>query len=226
MKIEFESNLIRQFLKNVYFINGTPYAGKSTMVNMLAEKYNMIRCGENYHSSSVAIENIVPEKQPGLCYFRTMSGWSEFLNRTPEEYAKWIDKTAREAAQIEILELIRISQYSKVIVDTNIPIDILHEISDYNHVAIMLSSQSMSVDNFFEREDEDKKFLFKQISMCENPEKTLENFKSCIAKINSQEIYDSFANSGFFTLVRHNINEETRIDVLAELAKHFMLSQK
>lgn len=31
------------------FINGTAYAGKSTMVAMLAEKYNLIHCGENYH---------------------------------------------------------------------------------------------------------------------------------------------------------------------------------
>lgn len=194
------------------------------MVDMLAEKYNMIRCGENYHRFSIAINAIVPEKQPGLCYFRTMSGWPEFLNRTPEQYAEWIDKTAREAAQIEILELIRISQSNKVIVDTNIPNEILYEISDYNHVAIMLSPQAMSVDRFFIRDDEDKKFLFNQISMCENPEKTIENFQSCIAKVNSQEIYDSFANSGFFTLVRQNINEDTRIDVLATLAKHFMLS--
>ena len=35
--------------KNVYFINGTAYAGKSTMVKMLAEKYNGIVCEENYH---------------------------------------------------------------------------------------------------------------------------------------------------------------------------------
>lgn len=32
--------------KNVYFINGTAYAGKSTMVKMLAEKYNGIACEE------------------------------------------------------------------------------------------------------------------------------------------------------------------------------------
>lgn len=222
MKIEFESNLIRHFLKNVYFINGTSYAGKSTMVAMLAEKYNMIRCGENYHSN-IAGEITVPEKQPGLCYFRTMSGWSEFLNRTPEQYAEWIEKTAREAAQIEILELIKISQSNKVIVDTNIPIEILHEISDYNHVVIMLSPQAMSIESFFDRDDEDKKFLLDQINKCENPKKTLENFRSCIAKINSHEIYDSFANSGFFTLVRQNTKEDTRTDVLASLAKHFML---
>jgi len=139
-------------------------------------------------------------------------------------FAEWIEKTAREAAQIEILELIRISQSNKVIVDTNIPIEILHEISDYNHVAIMLSPQAMSADRFFDRDDEDKKFLFDQINMCEEPEKTLENFQSCIAKVNSQEIYDSFANSGFFILVRQNINKDTRIDMLATLAKHFMLS--
>ena len=34
---------------NIYFINGTAYAGKSTMVKLLAEKYNGIACEENYH---------------------------------------------------------------------------------------------------------------------------------------------------------------------------------
>ena len=36
---------------NVFFINGTAYAGNSTMVKMLAEKYNGIACEENYHDS-------------------------------------------------------------------------------------------------------------------------------------------------------------------------------
>ena len=34
---------------NVYFINGTAYAGKSTMVHLQAEKYGGIECGENFH---------------------------------------------------------------------------------------------------------------------------------------------------------------------------------
>ena len=33
---------------NVYFFNGTAYAGKSTMVKRLAEKYDGIACEENY----------------------------------------------------------------------------------------------------------------------------------------------------------------------------------
>ena len=33
----------------MYFINGTAYAGKSTMVKLLAEKHGGIACEENYH---------------------------------------------------------------------------------------------------------------------------------------------------------------------------------
>ena len=41
---------------NIYFINGTAYAGKSTMVKMLAEKYNGIAGEENYHTARI-LEN-------------------------------------------------------------------------------------------------------------------------------------------------------------------------
>ena len=35
--------------QNVYFVNGTAYAGKSTLVKGLAEKFRGIACEENYH---------------------------------------------------------------------------------------------------------------------------------------------------------------------------------
>lgn len=135
------------------------------MVKILAEKYGMIFCGENYHDH-IANQIAVPKYQPGLCYFQTMSGWSEFLNRMPEQYSDWIDEVSREAAQIEIAELIRLSDKNKVIVDTNIPLDMLHKISDYNHLAIIICPQVMSVEDFFNREDPEKRFLLDQISKC------------------------------------------------------------
>ena len=113
MKIGVESNLLRSLFKNVYFINGTAYAGKSTAVKNLAEHYGGISCGENYHDALTSL--VDPEHQPNLCYFQTMSGWEEFLNRTPEQYAAWIDGTSREAAELEILHLIRLSQQDKPI---------------------------------------------------------------------------------------------------------------
>ena len=37
--------------ENMYFIIGTAYAGKSTMVKRLAEKHGGIACEENYHNA-------------------------------------------------------------------------------------------------------------------------------------------------------------------------------
>ena len=42
-------NILKYYLRNVYFITGTAYAGKSTMVRMLADRYGLVCCGENYH---------------------------------------------------------------------------------------------------------------------------------------------------------------------------------
>ena len=37
------------FFDRAYFITGTAYAGKSTMVRLLAQKHGGILCEENYH---------------------------------------------------------------------------------------------------------------------------------------------------------------------------------
>ncbi len=75
MKIQLSDNLIQHYLQNVYFITGHSCAGKSTMVRMLAERYDMIHCGENNHD--VFPRNKLSRwKQPGLCYFDTMSDFA------------------------------------------------------------------------------------------------------------------------------------------------------
>jgi len=221
-KIYLINNIIKNLLKNVYFINGTAYAGKSTMVKLLAEKYDGICCGENYHEKLMYL--IDAKHQPNLKYFDTMSGWQEFINRTPEEYNNWIQGCSKEASDLEIIELIRLSESGKkIFVDTNISIDILHQISDYNHVAIMVSPQSMSVERFFDRPDHEKQFLLSKIMEAQNPAKTLRNFKACIAKVNSEENYNKFVNSGFFVHKRDGSkNIEQTLEILED---HFKLTE-
>ncbi len=219
MKIN--NKIIRHYLKNVMFITGTVYAGKSTMVKMLSEKYGLIHCGENYDCIPDGILN--PEQYPNLCYFQTMKDWQEFVNRTPEEYEKWIFSNKQEMAEFEIALLMHISKSQKVIVDTNLPLDILHQVADYNQVAVMLSPQSMSVEHFFNRDDPDKAFVREQIMKADNPEKTMENYRTCVARINSQEHYDEYANSGFFTLIRKDTITDTKSQTLEILGNHFGL---
>ena len=85
---------------NVYFINGTAYAGKSTLVKRLAEKYNGIACEENYHDSFE--EELNAKEFPCLTYTRDLKDWHEFVRRTPDEYEAWYKGVSKEC---EIFEL-------------------------------------------------------------------------------------------------------------------------
>ena len=222
--MDIPDNILRWYLRDVYFITGTAYAGKSTMVQMLAERYDMTACGENYHMDA-AEACADPDLQPDLCYFRRMKSWEEFVRRTPEEYERWMYGVGREAAGIEVPELISLSSRGKkIIADTNIPLDLLHRISDWNHVAVMLSPQSMSVERFFDRSDPEKQFLLNVIEGCEDSEAVMANYRAGLARINSREHYDEFAESGFFTLVREDTGRDTREEVCRALAEHFGLN--
>ena len=216
------NNILKHYLKNVYFITGTAYAGKSTTVKMLADRFDMIFCGENYHS---AVSDIVatPDLQPDISYLNHLIDWKDFVTRSPEEYERWVFSVGREAAEFEVAELISISRDKKVIVDTNIPIDVLKEISDYNHVAVMLCPQSMSVERFFERSDPEKQFILDVIKKCDDPEAVMENYRRGLALINSRKHYDDLADSGFFTIVREDNGADTKEEVCDAIAKHFGL---
>lgn len=220
MKIGIESNLLRKLFQNVYFLNGTAYAGKSTMVRLLAEKHDGICCGENYHDELMHL--IDPIHQPNLSYFDTMSGWQEFISRTPEQYDAWMRGSSRESAELELLKLTQLAMTGrKIFVDTNISPEILREISDYHHVAILLSPQWMSVDRFFDRPDADKQFLYRKILEAPDPEKAMANYRKILETLNSPEHYREFAESGFFTYVR--TEESTIPDALAQIEEHFKL---
>ena len=217
-----ENNILRYYLRDAYFITGTAYAGKSTMVKMLSERYGLTACGENYHMDTA--EKIAePDVQPDLCYFRQMKSWEDFVRRSPEEYERWMYNSGRESAGIEVAELIALSHRGKLIVDTNIPLPLLKEISDYDHVAVMLSPQSMSVERFFDRSDPEKRFILSVIESCPDADAVMENYRKGLARINSREHYEEFADSGFYTVVREDTEADTREAVCAELAKHFGL---
>lgn len=221
--MEINNRVIKHYLKNVLFINGTAYAGKSTMVKMLADKYGLVHCGENYDCIPDGI--LTPDKYPNLGYFQTMKNWQEFVSRSPDEYDNWIQGNTLELIEFEITYLMSISQSQKVIVDTNLPADILREIADYNQVAIMLAPPSMSVEHFFNRDD-DKPFILEQIKKLDDPEWGIKNFRAILEKICSQERYDNWLDSGFFVTIRKDTTTDTRIEMLEILAKHFGLQER
>ena len=206
---------------NAYFITGTAYAGKSTMVRLLAEKYKGVLCEENYH------DRLLPELDktefPCLTYTRDLEDWHDFIRRTPEEYKAWIDGVSREC---EILELKILDEFREqgrpVFVDTNISIETLKNIAPADHVLVMLADPQISVRRFFERPDRDKQFLYQLIMEEPDPGKAMENYRKGLMLINSQENYDKYLHSGFRVIFR---DENRTIEQTLEMAeKAFGLS--
>lgn len=225
-KKQYDIEYLKKQFKNVYFIIGTAYAGKSTMIKMLSQYYNGIMCEENYVLKFLKEYGVNPNDQPCLCYTDSHS-MEEFVNRTPDEYYDWLRGSEIEMTPIEISELLKLTSSfpdKKVFVDTSIPMEILKLISDYDNVAVMLSDQLMSVDRFFERPDYEKQIIFHAIKNSSNPEATMLNYRKCLEKANSLEKYNSFLNSGFYVFKRDNsfTLEQTR-DILAQ---HFKLDER
>lgn len=202
-------------LANVYFVNGTAYAGKSTIVKALAEKYDGIACEENYQDTLLAKLNSA--EFPNLTYTRDLDDWRKFVRRTPDEYEAWINGCIRECTILELKILEDLSkQDKKVFVDTNIPTDVLSNISDREHVLIMLADPEISVNRFFARPDKEKQFLYQLLLKEENPSQAIENFRECLKRINSQENYNKFLNSGFSVILR---NESRTVEETLSLAE-------
>ncbi len=186
---------------NVYFINGTAYAGKSTLVKDLAKKYNGIACEENYHDA--LLPRLDNREFPNLCYTRDLKDFRDFIRRTPDEYEKWILGVSRECEILELRILDELSKSDKpIFVDTNISIETLKEISDEDHVLIMLADREVSVNLFFNRPDKEKQFLYRLLMEEENPEAAMDNFRECLKRVNSPENYNAFINSGFKVILR------------------------
>lgn len=214
MKVQFQ---------NVYFINGTAYAGKSTMVKMLAKAYDGIACEENYHN--ILNQELSVDEFPNLTYTRDLKDWRAFIRRTPEEYERWIQGVTAECTVLElrILEELSRKNDQKIFVDTNIPVEVLKTISDEAHVLIMLADPAISVNRFFDRPDREKQFLYRLLLEEPDPEFAMENFRNCLKRINSKENYEAFLNAGFPVLIRQE--NRTIEETFALVEKSFGLKK-
>ena len=100
--------------------------------------------------------------------------------------------------------------------DTNIPIEVLKQISDKDHVLIMLADPDISVKRFFDRPDQEKQFLYQLLLKEDDPDQAMENFRECLKRVNSQEKYNEFLNSGFNVVLR---DEQRTIEETLSLAE-------
>ena len=89
---------------NIYFVIGTSYAGKSTIVKNLAKKHNGIALEENYHDQK--LEGLDPKEFPGLMQKRLEEAGFFAALDTEEGYVSFCvtEKRTRE----EVDQLVKI----------------------------------------------------------------------------------------------------------------------
>lgn len=207
----------RLFFENAYFIIGTSYAGKSTMVKELAKKHGGVACEENYHDNYPG--ELDPQAFPCLTYTRDLKDWHDFIRRSPQEYKAWIDGAKKECEILELRMLPDICNQGKpVFVDTNICIETLRSVTPKNHVLVMLSDPQIAIHRFFDRPDPEKQFLYKLIMEEPDPEKAMENYRKGLELICSQESYDELLHSGFPVVFRDENRTIGQTLALAEAA--------
>lgn len=203
------------FFDNTYFVIGTAYAGKSTMVKELAKIHGGIACTENYHDNYP--EELDSKEFPCLTYTRDLKDWHDFIRRSPQEYKDWIDGVKKECEILELRMLPGIcSQGKPVFVDTNICMDTLRKIAPLNHTLVMLADPQISVRRFFERPDLEKQFLYRLILEEPDPEKAMQNYRRGLELINSQESYDALLKSGFNVILRDDSRSIDQTRALVE----------
>ena len=207
----------RLFFENAYFIIGTSYAGKSTMVKELAKKHGGVACEENYHDNYPG--ELDPQAFPCLTYTRDLKDWHDFIRRSPQEYKAWIDGAKKECEILELRMLPDICNQGKpVFVDTNICIETLRSVTPKNHVLVMLSDPQIAIHRFFDRPDPEKQFLYRLIMEEPDPEKAMENYRKGLELICSQESYDELLHSGFPVVFRDENRTIGQTLALAEAA--------
>ena len=213
--------LMNMDLGSIYYVIGTSYAGKSTVVKNLAKKHGGIALEENYHDAK--LPELDSREFPNLTYTRDLQDWHEFIRRTPDEYVTWLINVKKECETVELQMIAELlekpeTRGKKIFVDTNICVDTLHKISDEKHVLVMMAPPEIGINRFFDRPDAEKQFLYQLMLEEPDPQAALDNFREILTRIHSKESYDELLQSGFRILFRdENRSQEGTVRLAEEI---------
>lgn len=211
----FQDNIIKQYLKNVYFIAGTPCGGKTTVSRALAKKYGiMVYDIDERFDEHQAMSD--PVSQPAMN--RNFRDADEFFGRSVEEYKAWLLKNTREQLDFVLLDLMRLSQNQKVLCDCHLTLEQAATFTDPSHIAFMIKKPVNLVEEYCNRPDHQGFSNF--IHSATDFEAAKKTCNETLMSLN-EKYYEDVKASGYFFVDRGDglSVEET----VALTAKHFGL---
>ena len=146
----FQDNVIKEYLKNVYFISGTPCAGKTTITRALGKKYGIpvYVIDDQFTIHQLKSD---PEHQPNMN--RSFRDADEFFGRTVEEYKNWLLGNSREQLDFVLMDLVRLSQDRIILCDIHLIAEDAVKITDPSRIAFLIKEPKELVDAYISRPD-------------------------------------------------------------------------
>lgn len=209
----FQDNILKEFLKNVYFITGTPTGGKSTISKALGAKYTIpvydIDAQFDNHRLFTDVEH-----QPNMN--KQFKDADEFFGRSVEEYKAWLIGNTREQLDIIILDLIRLSQNQRIICDCHLTLDQIESLTDSSRVVLLITDPTDLVERYCDRPDHQGFSEF--IHSATDYEKAKETCKKTLYSLNIENYY-AIKKSNYFWLERDD--SRSVADTVHIVEKHF-----
>ena len=209
----FQDNIIKQYLKNVYFITGTPCGGKTTVSRALAKKYGItVYDIDERFPEHQAMSDAV--SQPAMN--KNFRDADEFFGRSVEEYRAWLLQNTREQLDFVLLDLMRLSKDQIVLCDCHLTLEQAAQFTDAAHVAFMLKKPENLVDEYCNRPDHQGFSDF--IHSATDFEKAKATCNETLLSLNAK-YYEDVKASGYFYVDRA---DGLSVDeTVALTAKHF-----
>ena len=214
--MNFQENVLKEYLKNVYFITGTPCGGKTTISRALAEKYGfeLFDIDERFDEHQKLSDST---HQPNMN--KRFNNADEFFGRSVEEYKNWLLGNTREQLEFVLLDLIRASADKKVICDCHLTVEQALMFSDPSRVVFLIKDPTNLVDEYRERWDHQG---FNQyLNSASDVESAKKTVSTTLYELNIDCI-EEIKKSEFFWLERTSAS--TVEDTLARVETHLGLS--
>lgn len=211
----FQDNVMKEYLKNVYFITGTPCGGKTTLSHALAQKYGfeLFDIDERFEEHKKISD---PLFQPAMN--TSFKSADEFFGRTVEEYKNWLLKNTREQLEFVLLDLIRLSGNKRVLCDCHLTVAQAFAFSEPARVAFLIKDPSNLVDEYGNRPDHQG--FFQYLNSATDIEKAKQTVNTTLYELNADRI-EEIKRSPFFWIER--TTDSTVEDTVASVEKHFGL---
>ncbi|HIR52496.1 MAG TPA: shikimate kinase [Candidatus Onthovicinus excrementipullorum] len=208
--MEIQDNVLKEYLKNVYFITGTACSGKTTVSRALAAKHGFaVYDADQAFDRHRELSN--RKDQPAMN--KNFKDADVFFFRPYKEYADWLEQNAREQLAFILMDLIGLSQSRVVICDLHLTPDEAEWITEPDRVVFLLRNPENIIEDYCNRPDHSDFNQF--INSASDPVRAKNNCNQTLAYVN-RERYENVKKSRYFWLERDQNSTVERTVLLVE----------